>query len=233
MRIRASYKDIFRVPTFNDLYYARIGNRNLRPEKAKQLNLGLTWSEAYPDWNIEHISLTADAFYNKVEDKIVALPTLFIWKMLNMGEVDIKGLDINVSGRFTLPAEMALQVAASYSYQKAIDKTDPKAKNYEHQIPYTPLHSGTASVSLENKWVNLSYMLTAVGKRYVLPQNIPTNQVDGYAEHTLSANRTFPIKQCKLRLQASVINLFDETYDVIKFYPMPGRSFLFSAIFIY
>ena len=233
VRIRASYKDIFRVPTFNDLYYARIGNRSLRPEKAKQLNLGLTWSESYPDWNIEQISLTADAFCNKVEDKIVALPTLFIWKMLNMGEVDIRGLDINFSSRFILPAEMTLQVAASYSYQKAIDKTDPKAKNYEDQIPYTPLHSGTASLSLENKWVNLGYTLTVVGERYVLPQNTPTNKVEGYEEHTVSANRTFDIKQCKLRLQASVVNIFDETYDVIKFYPMPGRSFLFSATFIY
>ena len=44
VRIRASYKDIFRVPTFNDLYYLRIGNTNLKPERATQYNLGLTWS---------------------------------------------------------------------------------------------------------------------------------------------------------------------------------------------
>ena len=44
-RIRASYKDIFRVPTFTDLYYLRMGNVNLKPEKATQYNIGFTWND--------------------------------------------------------------------------------------------------------------------------------------------------------------------------------------------
>ena len=36
LRIRASYKDIFRVPTFTDLYYLRMGNTNLKPEETSQ-----------------------------------------------------------------------------------------------------------------------------------------------------------------------------------------------------
>lgn len=46
-RLRASYKDIFRVPTFNDLYYLLIGNSRLRPEKDAPMerrdNLGRTY----------------------------------------------------------------------------------------------------------------------------------------------------------------------------------------------
>ena len=34
----------YRAPTFNDLYYLRMGNTNLRPERADQYNLGLTWT---------------------------------------------------------------------------------------------------------------------------------------------------------------------------------------------
>ena len=34
------YKNTFRVPTFNDLYYLRIGNTSLRPEKAREYNIG-------------------------------------------------------------------------------------------------------------------------------------------------------------------------------------------------
>ena len=37
LRFRASYKDIFRTPTFNDLYYLVIGNYNLKPEKTKTI----------------------------------------------------------------------------------------------------------------------------------------------------------------------------------------------------
>ena len=40
LRLRASFKDAFRVPTFNDLYYDRIGNKELKSENAPQYNLG-------------------------------------------------------------------------------------------------------------------------------------------------------------------------------------------------
>ncbi|MDH6304943.1 outer membrane cobalamin receptor [Parabacteroides sp. PF5-5] len=233
LRIRASYKDIFRVPTFNDLYYDRIGNKDLDPEKATQYNLGLTWNGASDKLRLDYVSLTVDGYYNRVDDKIVALPTMFIWKMMNMGKVDIKGLDINVSARFTLPEGMFLRIDGSYTWQEAIDKTDKEAKTYKHQIPYTPEHSGTASVSWENPWVNVSWLLTAVGDRYSLPQNIEANLIEGYIEQQLSFNRTFTFGQSSLRLQAEIVNLGDVTYDVIRYYPMPGRSFRGSIKYIF
>ena len=37
--VRALYKNTFRVPTFSDLYYLRMGNTNLKPEKATEYTL--------------------------------------------------------------------------------------------------------------------------------------------------------------------------------------------------
>lgn len=233
LRIRVSFKDNFRVPTFNDLYYSRVGTRSLRPEKATQYNIGLTWSGMYDKARLEYISLTADTYYNKVKDKIVAIPTMYIWKMMNMGDVDIKGLDVNFSARFTLPLSMHLQADASYTWQKAQDVTDRESKTYKHQLPYTPEHTGTVSVSVENPWVNLSWMLTAVGDRYTLPQNMEANRMERYTEQLVSANRTFAIGKSSLRLQAEVVNLGDVMYDVVRYYPMPGRSFRASIKYIY
>lgn len=231
-RIRASYKDIFRVPTFTDLYYLRMGNTNLQPEKATQYNVGLTWSGEVSDW-LRYLSLSVDGYYNKVKDKIVAIPTMYIWKMMNMGEVDIKGVDVNFSSEIPLPKEMSLLLAASYSFQHAIDITNPEDKNYKDQIPYTPKHSGNASLTFENPWVNISYNLSAAGDRYALPQNIESNLIDRYVEQSLSLNRAFNLKKCKLRLQGEVINLGDKTYDIIQYYPMPGRSWRLSMSVIY
>jgi outer membrane cobalamin receptor len=233
LRIRASYKDIFRVPTFNDLYYNRIGNKDLDPEKATQYNLGLTWSAAFPAVRLDYLSLTVDGYYNRVDDKIVALPTLFIWKMMNMGKVDIKGIDANLSARFALPSEMFLQIDGSYTRQEVVDKTDKDSKIYNHQLPYTPVHTGTASVSWENPWVNISWLMTAVSDRYSLPQNIEANLIKGYIEQQLSFSHTFTFKQSSLRLQAEVVNLGNVTYDVIRYYPMPGRSFRGSINYIF
>ena len=152
---------------------------------------------------------------------------------MNMGEVDIKGLDVNFSSETSLPAKMTLLLSATYSFQKAIDITDPDAKNYKDQIPYTPKHSGNASLTLENPWVNVSYSLTAAGDRYALPQNIESNLIAGYVEQGISLNREFVVKKCKLRLQGEVINLGDKTYDIIQYYPMPGRSWRLSVSIVY
>lgn len=232
LRIRASYKDIFRVPTFTDLYYLRMGNTGLKPEETSQYNLGLTWSLTCGDW-LRHLSLSADGYYNTVKDKIVALPTMYIWRMLNMGEVHIKGADVNLSAQFPLPLHMDLLLASTYSYQYAVDVTDPEAKNYKDQIPYTPRHSGTVSVSLENPWVNISYILTAVGDRYALPQNIDRNRIDSYIEQTVSVNKEFRFRRFGLRLQGEILNLANVNYDVIHYYPMPGRSWRLSACVSY
>lgn len=232
IRIRASYKDIFRVPTFNDLYYTQIGNRSLRPESTEQYNVGISWSGAVGK-TVKYLSLSVDAYYNEVKDKIVALPSLFIWKMMNMGKVEAKGIDVNLSSELVVLPQVSLFLAATYSYQQAIDLTDKEAKNYKNQIPYAPLHAGSGSVSIENPWVNVAYSFIASGKRYALPQNIEDNLIKRYVEHTISLNKSFRIKKAQLRVQADVVNLGNKTYDIIQFYPMPGRSFrgIISYIF--
>ena len=228
LRIRASYKDIFRVPTFTDLYYLRIGNTSLSPEKARQYNAGLTWSGSIGDV-VRYLSISADGYYNKVEDKIVAIPTLYIWKMMNLGDVEIKGADINVSAEIPLNEKINTIFSGNYTYQYAIDVTNPEAKNYRDQIPYTPRHTGNGSLTIEMPWVNISYILMAVGERYALPQNIKTNRVDAYVEQSISMNRTFQLKHASLRLQGEVLNLANAQYDVIQYYPMPGRSWRLSV----
>ncbi len=232
LRVRASYKDIFRVPTFTDLYYLRMGNTNLKPEETSQYNVGVTWSGSCGDW-LALLDISADGYYNTVSDKIVALPTMYIWRMMNMGKVDIKGADLNLSARFPVSRGPELIVSSTYSYQYAVDRTDPGAKNYKDQIPYTPRHSGTASVSLENPWVNISYLLTAVGTRYALPQNIDQNRIDAYVEQGISVNRDFRFRHLGVRLQGELLNLANVNYDVIQYYPMPGRSWRLSVCLSY
>lgn len=90
--LRASWRKAFRLPTFNDMYYYRIGNHDLRPEKTDEMNFGFTYSDKY---SFGEVSFTADVFYNRVKDMIVAVPTTFAWKMSNYGKVRIKGVNLN------------------------------------------------------------------------------------------------------------------------------------------
>lgn len=233
IRVRASYKENFRLPTFNDLYYDRFGNKDLKPEKATQYNLGATWSGDLEQINADYLSLTVDGYYNRVKDKIVAIPTMFIWKMMNMGKVAIGGVDVNFSSRFNILSEMALMVEASYTYQHAVDRTKKGSKIYGDQIPYTPRHSGNVALSWENPWVNVAWSVNAVGKRYSLPENIELNLIKKYTDQQIAVNRSFGWNKMNFRVQAEVLNLMNKQYDVIRYYPMPGRSFRASLMITY
>ena len=221
--LRAMYKNTFRVPTFTDLYYLRVGNTNLKSERATEYTVGLTWSGR--PWNFtDFVTFTVDGYYNRVEDKIIAFPSTYVWKMQNYGEVDITGVDVTLATALSLGQKVTLGLSGNYSWQRAIDVTEPTAKNYKDQLPYTPRHNGNASATLETPWASAGYAVTWVGKRYYLAQNIADNEIAGYAEHTATLWREFTINRCRLRLQAEVINLTDEQYDIIKYYPMPGCS---------
>lgn len=228
LRVRLSYKDNYRVPTFADLYYLRLGNVALKPEKATQLNLGFVYSASF-DRVVEYVSVVVDGYYNKVKDKIVALPTMYVWRMMNFGEAQIAGVDANAQLQIALPGGMGLMADAGYSFQHAVDVTDPTAKNYRHQLPYTPRHSGKFTLSFLNPYVNVSYILTAIGERFMLPQNTLRNRMDGYAEHSFSANREFAFGACRFMLQGELLNVGNRQYEVIRYYPMPGFSWRLSA----
>lgn len=226
LNLRALYKKTFRVPTFNDLYYLRIGNTGLRPELADEYNIGLTWSAA-PARLIDQITLTWDGYYNEVRDKIVAFPSTYVWRMVNFGRVRIFGFDVALTAGVPLTHGVRVDLQANYTYQRATDVTSPEAKNYRDQIPYTPLHSGSGSAALRTPWIDAAYTVVAVGDRYYMSQNLPENRVNGYAEHTIALSRTFHIHHsggCRIRVQAECVNWMDTQYDIIKYYPMPGRS---------
>ncbi len=225
LHIRFFYKEIFRMPTFNDLYYGEIGHTGLLPERTRQYNAGITWSRSFSG-PVSFLSATADGYYNRVSDKILAIPTknIFIWSMINLGEVDIKGIDVTASLRTRSVRRMALYLSGNYSYQRALDSTDPTGKTYKHQIAYTPRVSGSGQAGIETPWIHLSYSLLHSGKRYMLGQNLTENRLTSYTDHSISARRDFTAGESKLSLSVEVLNLADKNYEIVKNFPMPGRS---------
>jgi len=224
-RFRAFYKNTFRLPTFNDLYYARIGNGTLRPETTNQLNLGLTYSVSPAKW-LPFLSVTADVYQNNVRDKIVAMPTknLFKWSMVNVGIVQISGIDLNAETTIRANEKIGFLLGGTYTYQRALDVSTPGSNTYEHQIPYTPRVSGSGKFAVETPWVDVAYSMLWSGKRYALFQNYAENRLPGYAEHSISTSHSFKWKEKILSLNMEVLNLLNENYAIVKWFPMPGRS---------
>ena len=230
LHLRAMWKNTFRMPSFNDLYYLRIGNSGLRPEKATEYNLGLTWS-GRPFRAVKYVSATVDAYYNDVTDKIVAFPTTYVWKMANFGKVKIKGIDVTLATEVPIYHKVSAILTGAYTFQESLDKLEASA-SYNRQLPYTPKHSGNASLLIRNPWVNLGYSVLFQGERWSSSQHTEQYMLKAYSEHTLTLSREFRFKSCQLNLSGSIHNLFDKQYEIVKYYPMPGRSFsLIGTIF--
>lgn len=223
LTFRLSYKDIFRLPTFNDLYYRESGNYLLRPEKSRMLNAGIALGNCR--YGIfDDITLSVDAYSGRIEDKIVAVPGIFIWKMSNVNDVKLTGCDVNVATALRISSDTGIKLMAAYSYMHAVDDTDGSLVKGE-QIVYTPRHSGSASAILSCRFADVGYSLVWSGARYRLPQNIPSNKVASYADHSLWLSRDWSVAGMMLTTKFEAMNLGGENYEVIRYYPMPGRNY--------
>ena len=229
---RGFYKHIFRLPTFNDLYYRLVGNTDLSPENTHQVNLGITWLK-YFHKNVPYFSLTVDVYHNQVNDKIIAIPNknLFVWSMINLGKVSITGVDAQSKMDIKAYKYIDFELILNYTFQHAIDRTDESSKTYKHQIPYTPKHSGSGIFAIMTKWINFSYSLLYSGERYILGQNIMENYLEPYFDHSIALFRNFKFKNIQLTLRAECLNLSNKNYEIIKNYPMIGRQFQGKIIF--
>lgn len=254
LRLNAFYKQSYRYPTFNDLYYTDMGNAYLKPELAKQHSVGLSFTQPFriAGQKGSEFRLNADYYYNRISDKIIAYPKgqQFRWTMLNLGLVKINGVDVNAQLHFVLPLDFYLTAKAQYTYQTAIDVTDPNDSYYGDQIPYIPWHSGSAvgMFGWQNDWqqYGLNYSFIYVGERYNQQENIIYNYTQPWYTHDLSvfgewniqptAKRSTGVADLPstakrsispiiLRLALDINNLLSQDYDVILNYPMPKRNF--------
>lgn len=225
--VRAMMKGTFRVPTFTDMYYLHIGNTNLVPEKAAEWNAGLTWS-GHIRGKIG-IMLTIDGYYNNIKDKIVAFPTTYVWKMTNLGKVYIKGLDASLAVHVPVSKDISAEATATYTLQDAVDRTDSGSASYGTQIPYTPRNSGNGSLTVRTPWVNIGYDITACGERWSMIQHKDEYRLSPYYEHNMTLSHEFMFRHCSLLLAGSIQNFTDRQYEIIKYYPMQGRSLRVSG----
>lgn len=227
--LRAAYKDVFRVATFSENYFARYSSRDIRPEVARQLNVGVTYGLQQSNHWLANLNITADGYYNRVKDKIIAVPfNMFFWTMINLGRVDIWGADVNVEATVALAKKHQLLLNASYTLQSASNLTDPQSQYYKNQIVYTPKNSGSASLTWENPWVNVVVHSTLASARYTVEDHKPDNRLPGYGEWGAALYRFFKFQNFELAARLDGINLGNKQYSIVKSYPMPGRAFKFT-----
>lgn len=226
LAVRVFAKKSFRMPTFNDLYYADMGNSKLNPESALQYDLGFVLNKDWKQGIVDHFRLQVDGYYNTVHDKIVAYPKgqQFRWTMLNLGKVHIKGVDAMAEVGLEPAKDWKVTARLQYTYQDARDVTDLNTSYYKDQIPYIPWHSGSAILGLSWRKLDLAYSFIYSGERYSQQENILYNHLQPWYTHDMSV--VYHARKWSARLDVN--NIFSQDYDVILNYPMPKRNYMLT-----
>lgn len=225
--VRASYKNIFRSPTFNESYYYHYGSTNLKPESTDQLNVGVTYTAPLSRRNM--LTVTLDGYYNHVKDMIVAVPqNMFVWTCVNLDKVRSYGLDATMRASQQVAEGHQVAVAGSYSYQRVEDRNNPDATTYGYQVAYMPRHQGSLSVSYENPWVNVSLHGTSVSSRWPNNNHYEGTLIAGYTDCGATLWRQFRWHRHQLEARFDLKNVFDKQYEIVANYPMPGRNYQIS-----
>ncbi|MBU2020542.1 MAG: TonB-dependent receptor plug domain-containing protein [Bacteroidetes bacterium] len=219
-----------RLPSFSELYFGTIDNENLKVERAFQSQMGLNFDFSTKKSTTE---LRGLAYYNRVWDKIVAIPTknLFVWSIQNVGIVDVFGSDLNISHHRRLDEKGKWNLSAVFksSYQLALDKTSKDSPTYGHQIAYIPFQTIQTNLGIERKSTKFFIELFWSDFRYSLNQNIHANVLPSFYFIDLGLLHKFKIgKRNFLTIQFNVKNCTNQNFVFVRSFPMPQRNYLIT-----
>ena len=223
----AFYRNSFRMPSFNELYYNSIGNIKLKPEEANQLAVGIVLNPSFRKFSV---TSRLSGYFNQVRNKIVAIPTknLFVWSMQNVGKVTIIGAESTLDLSYKFTDKCNVNSTLNYTFQLATDITERNSPTFGHQISYIPKHTFNGDISI--KWKNTGIRWSNFGNslRYSLNENNSANEVNGFVISDVSVFTSFKLKKHDVRIQFSCKNIFNSSYAIVRYYVMPGRNYLIS-----
>jgi vitamin B12 transporter len=203
LKLSASYGSAFHAPTFNDLYYPYgSGNPELKPEKSRSAELGLSQQRGAWNWAL--------STYQTRIDQLIALDSNYFPS--NISKARIRGVEgqlgVNLAG-------WQLQGYLTW-LQPRNEDGGPNDGNV------LPRRSGrTARVDLDRRFgaFGVGATVNAAGRRFDDAAN--RHPLAGYASTDLRASWHFaPDWQVEARLA----NVFDRHYETVWYFNQPGRS---------
>lgn len=234
--IKSSFGNNFSAPTFNELYWKNLGNKNLKPERSISFDAGLIYR--FKTLLQNEIELS---YYNiNTTDRIVWTPVSGIWRPINVGKVTSGGIEASFKSELISSKGVNLYLSFNYSYGTATKKNMdfPGDPSYNKQMIYIPkemiktafmFNYLTTSKLLKLVSFNLFYRFAT--RRYMDFEN--TVFAPRYDVLDANIGLGFAAFNSEFNLKFAVNNLFNEDYQVISGYPMPLRNYKFEISYKY
>ena len=221
IRIRAHGALNYRAPSFNEQYYLNFGNAELEVERSRSVNVGGTWEAS------EGIVIESSLFLIDTRDRIIAIPRSPVsWSAQNIGRTLSRGVEFGLVGSLF---KNALSGSLSYTLMKTEDRSD--GITHGHVLPYSPQELFNGLITLKRWDISLTGSWEYVSHRHTLSFNTPESALPRYMIVNLGVARKFQFGKLETIGRLDLSNLFNESYHVVRNYPMPGRSFRFELSF--
>jgi len=199
LRLHGAYGTSFKAPSFNSLYFPGFGNPDLRPERGRNAELGLSYTMGLHEFK-------AVRFDNRVRDLIAFVGPTF--QPVNVDRARIEG--------WTLGYDAQL---GAWGLHAALDLLDARNAQNGRKLPRRADEQLTASLDYATGDWKLGGTLIAASERFDNTAN--TVRLPGYATLDLHADRAL---SRDWTLQARLNNLADKPYETARGFNQPGRA---------
>lgn len=203
--LRASLSNAFHAPPLGYLYYPFGGNRDLRPESARSVELGAQWSDLRPDEGQERL-LRATLFATRVRDEIEYDTTTQAFG--NVQRTRNRGLEVSASGR-----DRRWRWQASLTLQQPEDADTGEQRRRRSRT--------LASAGLERA---VGPWHLGANARFASHRPDGAVTLGGYTVVDLTARHDLAALAPGLSMQLRVDNALDRAFATAAGYPQPGRG---------
>lgn len=213
---------VYRVPTFNDLYWRPGGDPQLLPEDGFSGDAGLVVKVQRGRFTLRS-ELTA--FSRSIRNWIIWLPGPAYWSPRNVMEVWSRGVETDTEFAWRRQrTAIKLKVLTDHVVSTNEIPTSANDASVDKQLIYVPMYSGHARLSIEQGKAAVAFSMVYTGYRYTSTDN--SAYLDPYWLSNASASYSLT---GKARWRATVFihvnNVLDTQYEIMLNRPMPQRNY--------
>ncbi|SHI51139.1 iron complex outermembrane recepter protein [Mesonia phycicola] len=208
-KLKLNVSKNFRIPTYNDLYWATGGNPDLAAEEALQYELG-------NEFTYKNLKLTLTGYYNDIDNMIRWLPNSSgYWSPSNVDEVATYGGEavLNWKKQFN---NHQIAINSTYAY------TVSKNKETKNQLIYVPYHKATTSVYYAYQKFFVETQALYNGEVFTRSDNNPIYNLNDYFLWNVGLGYQF---KPHYTIGGKVRNVLNTAYENVENRQMPGTNY--------
>ncbi len=225
LSVKSSYSDQFRVPSFNDRYWQPGGNRHLLPESGYSADIGIM--HQIRTYTENQLTIEVNAYNSRINNMIQWVPSESAswWNPENRKEVRVRGLESSVASDGSL-GRWSYNLGMSYNFVNSLitETYGGSSSPEDKQLMYVPRHTGSVRAGFSYMDGFFGFTGNYTGNRYTTNDNNPLYMMPSFMVFNTYAGYRIKIGDLSGLLQLRVMNLFNTRYQVIRSYPMPGRT---------